>query len=177
MINKPNNFKIIFTILSSIILFTSCQPDDKQIITNNINDLETRLFETKKGVINTKEAANMIHAYISYVDTYPTDTMSAKYLFKAADVSINTFHSQESIKLFDRLLNEYPNYGKTPHALFLKAFTYENYLGLTDSAQKYYQIFIEKYPNHIFTNDAQLSLQNLGKTPEEVIRGFKKSQE
>jgi len=176
MTNKANNFKVIFIILGSIILFSSCQPDEKQLVTQKINNLETRLFETKNGIINNKEAANMIYAYIQFVDAYPADTMSPKYLFKAADVSINTFHSNESIKLFDRLIKEYPNYDKTPHALFLKAFTYENYLGQIDSAKKYYQLFIEKYPQHPFTNDAQLSLQNLGKTPEEVIRGFQESQ-
>ncbi len=157
-------------------MLLSCQPDEKQQKTKQIDQLETMLFENKKGVIDSKEAANMIHAYLQFADAFPTDTMSPIYLFKAADVSINTFHSEQSIKLFDRIIQEYPNFEKAPQALFLKAFTYENYLGKIDSAQKYYQLFIKEYPSHPFTNDAQISLQNLGKSPEDIIRGFKESQ-
>ncbi len=116
----------------------------------------------------------MIHLYVDFADTYPKDSISPYYLFKAADVSVNTFHSDESIALFNKLLKNYPDFEKAPHALFLKAFTYENYLHQLDSAKASYQLFLAKYPNHAFANDAKISLDNLGKTPEEIIEGFNK---
>jgi TolA-binding protein len=170
---KQNLRSILILSFAGLLMLTSCQEDKKQQLTDQINSLEKTLFENKKGVIDKKEAANMIYSYLQFVDTYPDDSNSPNYLFKAADVSINTFHSAESIKLFDRIIKDYPEYEKVPQALFLKAFTYENYLAEVDSARKYYQLFIEEYPNHAFSNDAQISLQNLGKTPEEIIRGFR----
>ena len=168
------NFQFILAIsFAGLLMLTSCQTDKKQQLSEQINSLEKTLFENKKGVIDKKEAANMIYTYLQFVDTYPKDSESPKYLFKAADVSINTFHSAESINLFDRIIKDYPEYEKVPQALFLKAFTYENYLTEVDSARKYYELFLEEYPNHVFSNDAQISLQNLGKTPEEIIREFR----
>jgi len=174
-----NIFKVKkgLVLLLGLLLFNSCQPDEKQQLINRVNNLEKELFENKKGVVDTKDAANIIHCYLQFADKYPNDTLSPDYLFKAADVSVNVFHSRESVRLFTRVITEYPKYDKTPQALFLKAFTFENYLGEIDSAKIYYQSFIAQYPNHPFTNDAQISLQNLGKSPEEIIKGFKVSKQ
>ena len=155
---------------------TSCQTkDSKTVITQQIQHMENELFQIKNGVINKKEAANMIHQYLVFVDQYPKDSLSPYYLFKAADVSINAFHSNSTIDLFNRLLNDYPDFEKAPQALFLKAFTYDNYLQQYDKAQTYYELFLKKYPDHIFANDAALSLRNLGKKPEDIIKEFKYS--
>lgn len=40
------------------------------------------------------------------------------------------------------------------------------------NAEKYYKLFLEKYPNNDFTDDAEISLKNLGKTPEQLIEEF-----
>ena len=39
-------------------------------------------------------------------------------------------------------------------------------------ARAAYQDFLQKYPKSDLANDATLSLQNLGKTPEEIVKGF-----
>ncbi|NOR87002.1 MAG: tetratricopeptide repeat protein [Bacteroidales bacterium] len=170
MTNKIINYSV--TVFIIITVFASCKLSEQEEKSNNIHIMESQLFEEKKGVIDKKEAANMIHAYLQYVDAYPSDSLSATYLFKAADVSINAFHSDQSIMLFNRVIAEYPNYEKTPQALFLKAFTYENYLLKLDSAKANYELFLEKYPQHPFANDAKISVQNLGKSPEDIIRAF-----
>lgn len=156
-------------------LISACQSNKKDHLLSQINEMEKQLFENKKGVIDAKEAATMINLYINYVDGYPEAEESAAYLFKAADVSINVFHSQKTIDLFDRILNEYPDFEKAPQALFLKAFTYENYLNELEKARTTYELFLNKYPDHSFANDAQVSLDNLGKSPEEIIRAFNES--
>jgi len=150
----------------------ACTNDKNKDLDSQIQSLEKKLFEEKEGVINKKEAANMIHLYLEYVKENPQMEKAPVYLFKAADVSINAFHSEQTIKLFNQLLKEYPEYEKAPQALFLKAFTFENYLNQIDSAKANYELFLEKYPQHDFANDAEVSLSNLGKTPEEIIKAF-----
>ncbi len=175
MITK--HIKYFFSILLLVAVFSSCQQSEYDQLTSQISELEKQLFEEKMGVIDKKEAANMIQYYVKFVDTYPEDEKSPEYLFKAADISINVFHSKNTIRLFDRVIKEYPNYEKAPQALFLKAFTYENYLNEMDKAQENYQLFLGKYPDHSFANDAQVSLNNLGKSPEEIIKAFNESQQ
>lgn len=170
MMNKQ--IKYFFSLLTIILVFNACENSPQSVLQKQIDIMEKQLFEEQKGVIDKKEAANMIQYYVKYTDTYPEDEKSAEYLFKAADISINIFHSPNTIKLFDRVIAEYPNYEKAPQAQFLKAFTYENYLGDIESAKANYLVFLEKYPDHSFANDAQVSLNNLGKSPEEIIKAF-----
>ena len=171
---KNNAFKLqtAFLIFTFIALLSACTPDNKAQLKRNIDQQEQILFEENKGVIDKKMAANMILAYTLYVDNFPKDEQSPIYLFKAADVSINIFHSQQTINLFNRMLNEYPNNAKIPEALFLKAFTFDNYMQEYDSAKIYYHEFLAKYPKHNFANDAEISVKNLGKSPEEIVKGF-----
>lgn len=161
---------IIFLFLVSMV---SCDSEPGNDLEAQINALEKQLYEQQNGVINKKDAANMIHLYTTFVKDHPQSEKAPEYLFKAADVSINSFHSEQTIKLFNQLIQNYPDYKKAPQALFLKAFTYENYLNQLDSAKVTYELFLEKYPGHSFANDAEVSLNNLGKSPEEIIKAFK----
>jgi len=165
-----NQFIVIIFSLS--VFLSSCTADKESQLKNNITKLEKVLVDENKGVIDTKLAANMILAYTEFVDEFPQDQRSPEYLFKAADVSINVFHSQQTILLFNRVLNEYPEDKRAPQALFLKAFTFDNYLHEYDSAKIYYEEFLVKYPQHSFANDAKISIKNLGKSPEEIVREF-----
>jgi TolA-binding protein len=61
--------------------------------------------------------------------------------------------------------------------MFLKAFVYEDQLHDLNKAKKYYEEFLEKYPDSDFADDARISLQNLGKSPEELIKEFEEKQQ
>lgn len=156
-----------------LISMMSCVSEPGKDLEMQINALEKQLYEQQNGVINKKDAANIIHLYTTFVNENPENEKAPEYLFKAADVSINTFHSEQTIKLFNQLIKDYPNFEKAPQALFLKAFTYENYLNQMDSAKVSYELFLKKYPKHSFANDAEVSLNNLGKSPEEIINALK----
>ena len=60
--------------------------------------------------------------------------------------------------------------------MFLQAFVYENHVGDLSNAREKYIEFIQKYPEKDFADDAEICLQNLGKTPEELIREFEEKQ-
>jgi len=171
---KTLSFRIqfIIIILSLSTYLLSCSRDKESQLKDNITQLEQVLVEKNKGVIDEKLAANMILAYTKFVNEFPQDQQSPDYLFKAADVSINIFHSQQTIKLFNRVINEYPKDKRAAQSLFLKAFTFDNYMHEYDSAKIYYKEFLVKYPKHSFANDAEMSLENLGKSPEEIVKGF-----
>ncbi len=53
--------------------------------------------------------------------------------------------------------------------MFLMAFAYENYLKDTEKAKQAYEAFLKKYPENQLARDAKFSLDNLGKSPEEVM--------
>jgi len=87
---------------------------------------------------------------------------------------MNTGNGKQAIGMFDLYRSMYPNDVKSAMCLFFTAYIYENMLRNLDKAQELYILFIEKYPHHDFANDAQMALNNLGKTPEQMVKEFEK---
>ncbi len=58
--------------------------------------------------------------------------------------------------------------------MFSIAFSYENNLNDFEQARIYYNQFLQKYPNSDLTEDAKLSIENLGKTDEEFLESINK---
>jgi len=152
------------------------KPASKQNLQDSISVFEKALFNPEVKKINKNKVLKIINFYTEYAQRYPDDSLSPVYLFKASDVSMNLYRPAETIKILDTILIKYPDYEKTPTALFLKAFIYEDQVKNYDRARKYYQMFIDKYPDNEFADDAQMSLDNLGKSPEELIKSFEKGQ-
>jgi len=157
-------------ILAGVILFACSNP--QQEATEQIIALEDALFSEEGNMNNLDKAIELINQYISYADQFPEDSNSAEYLFKAADIGMNINKGELAIDLYNRIIQTYPNFRKAPECLFLKAYVYENNLGQLNKARVFYQEFIDKYPDNDFADDAEISIQNLGKSPEELIREF-----
>ncbi len=176
-INLQNLMKqfVFFTIglISFGFLLSACNTNNlKEDKKAQVEAMEKQLYQEANGIVNKKDAASMIDLYQDYANTFPQDSLSPQYLFRAADVSLNVFHSDATIRLFNRIMKDYPNFEGTPQLLFLKAFTYDYYMHKTDSAKIYYTAFLQKYPTHPFAQDAQISLQQLGKNPKEIVKDF-----
>ena len=134
--------------------------------------MEDELFADESKMIDRAQANGLIDLYIAYADAYPADNHAAENLFKAGDLAMNLTMPRKAIQVFDRILNDYPNFEKAPQCLFLKGYVYENDLGDLQTAKKIYEEFLVKYPDDEFADDAEISIKNLGKTPEQLIKEF-----
>lgn len=161
----------LFFVLALLTLITvQCSTDPK----TKIKDLEEKIGSEnftldEKGI----QTANLlIQEYISYAESHKTSPEAPEYLYNAADLSLNINKSKESLDLYNRIIYEYPDYKKTPECLFLVGYITENYFQNYGSAKEIYESFLAKYPNHDFADDAAMSIKNMGKSPEELIRSF-----
>jgi outer membrane protein assembly factor BamD (BamD/ComL family) len=134
--------------------------------------LEKELFSDENKMIDQPKAVNLINEYITFADEFAEDKETPEFLFKAGDMSMNLNMPQKAIQVFDRILKDYPDFEKAPQCLFLKAYVFENEIGDLNAAKRMYEEFIAKYPNDEFADDAAVSIKNLGKTPEELIKEF-----
>ena len=167
---KKLQFHLLITGLLITVMFTSCQsPRDESI--ENIENTELEVF-SENGMIDRNRVDELIETYVGFADEFPEDTLAPDYLFKAGDISMNTNRSRQAIRFYDRIITEFPDYKKTPEAMFLKAYVYENNLGRLDKAKEIYETFLTLYPNNEFADDAEVSLRFLGKSPEELIEIF-----
>ena len=88
---------------------------------------------------------------------------------------INIEMSEKSVALYRKVAEKMPNNPKAPMALFMTGFIYENDLGDLNRAKDAYESFLKKYPQDPdFADDAQMALQLLGKSPEEIIKSASK---
>lgn len=169
---KFKQMKII-SILFLVVFISSCS-SEKQKLMEEIKTGETKLFGDSVRSLNIDESNNVLKNYIAFADKYQDDTTSAVYLFKAGDLSNGLQRPKEAIAIYERLRTGYPDYRKTPAALFMQAFIYETSLQDKEMAKEKYKEFISKYPSHNLTASAQASLDQLNAnlSDEELIRMF-----
>jgi len=171
-----------YTLIIALLLFSSCSNSEKQADNNtefNIADsiayYEDALFSGKIKTIKTTDAIKLADFYMQYAITNKADTNSPTNVFKAADIYSNFRKPNKAITAYKTILEKYPNSKNASAALFLTAFIYEDQLHDLANAEKYYKLYLEKYPESDFADDAEISLKNLGKTPEQLIEEFEKN--
>ncbi|MFA5195519.1 MAG: tetratricopeptide repeat protein, partial [Bacteroidales bacterium] len=114
----------------------------------------------------------LITLYKKFAEEFSDDSLAPEYLYKGATLLMNSEQNDEAINLLDRIFKDYPSFNKLPEALFLKAFIYENNIKNINKAREAYKDFLNKYPDSDLADDAKISLENLGKTPEQIIKEF-----
>lgn len=161
----------LFILLAALtIVLVQCKSDPKA----KINSLEKKIASEsfKLDETGVKTANELISAYLDYAEKFKDNPEAPEYLYKAADISLNINKSKEALDLYNKIIYQYPDFKKAPECLFLVAYIYENNFQNYGKAKEIYELFIARYPNHEFADDAAISIENMGKSPEELIRMF-----
>lgn len=167
--------KKVFVIIaiSSLLLGISCTK--KVNLKEEIAQLEKELYDTTNKKVDEKTALLLVDKYVAYADENKDDTLSPVYLFKGGEICMNIKKGEKAIELFNRVIEDYPNYNKLAETLFLLAYTYENVQNDIAAAKDKYELFLFKYPNNQMAEQVELSLKHLGKTPEELVAEFEEN--
>ena len=120
------------------------------------------------GGLNRRASIEYVDASEAFVLVNPNDKESPNLLFNAAEIAKTVGTYNKALSLYDWIINNYPTDKQAPTSQFLKAFILEDNLKNIDAARENYELFIENYPDHHFADDAKFSLDNLGKTNEEI---------
>lgn len=165
--------KRIFVLLLLAALMLSC---GEKMSVEKINELESKVF-AKDAVLSSENVIQLVDAYLLFAKQNPNDQQTPDFLFKALDVAVgvNAEGPQKAIDIANVLIEKYPDFEMTPMAMFVKGFVYENMIGDLQNAEMTYRQFIEKYPNSPIVEDVKATLENLGLTPEELIRKFEEA--
>lgn len=159
--------KIVLLICVVSIVYACYSPKEKLI------DAITKL-ENSDSAFSITQITDLYWNYVSFVEKYPDDERAPEFLFKAAQRSSIINKSKDGIIDFDKLIKNYPKSKFCEQALFSIAFSYENNLNDFVNARKYYEEFLQKYPNSDLAEDAKLSIENLGKSDEEFLESINK---
>lgn len=125
---------------------------------------------------------NKIDQAIKSIETllidYPESDLAPKALVQLASIYQNqlvkNIKPEESFnyaqKYFMQVYEKYPNSENAQQSLFLSGFILANDLKKYDEATSRLKLFLEKYPSHSLAVSAQLELDNMGLSPEEILK-------
>lgn len=161
-------------LLLSLFYLAACQSDHKkEEMTESIKTLQQEIAAEQQP--SNEKLVSLQNAFMLYADAFPTDSSSAKYLAKAGETARLLQQYDKALEIFAKIEQNHPNSKEAAAAMFMKAFTLDNDLRRFDEAKPVYEAFLKKYPNDEFADDAQFLLNNLGKSPEEIIKGFEQN--
>jgi len=172
---------IVIVSLISIGLLACNQPtkplSQKEQVLAKIDSLETVLFADSEAKSDIKSGMNLIRSYAKFYQLSEKDSLAVDMLFKAGEVSMGIGQSNLAVKYFRTINEDHPEFYKAPEALFLSGFCEENLNNDTAQARFLYELFVEQFPKHKLAEDARFSIQNMGKSDEDLIRMFEENLE
>ncbi len=155
-------------------LFMACQSGPNKVeMSESIKSLEREIGTASQPPPDKIEAFQ--NALVGYAEAFPSDSNSVKFLSKAGETARLLRQFDRAFEIFDKIEKNYPESRESAAAMFMKAFTLDNDLKKFEEAKLAYEAFLKKYPNDDFADDAQFLLNNLGKSPEEIIKGFEQN--
>ena len=109
-------------VLVFILLFSlaSCKSSKEKLI-EDISLNEQKLVSDTTRLLNSSVAEGVLKSYTEFVESYPEDSLSSSYLFKAADLANGMRNFKKAIDLYMLFIEKFPTHQKAPSALFLQA--------------------------------------------------------
>jgi outer membrane protein assembly factor BamD (BamD/ComL family) len=129
-----------------------------------------------QGKVNTKQIDSAYSAIDTFVKRFPDDTLSPAYLLEKALLQEKQRQYVPAIVTLERIYSAYPSSKQASKAVFLQGFLYANVLNQYDVAKQKYQLYLDKYSSvdPKMTNDVKMELENLGKTPDQILEEIQK---
>jgi TolA-binding protein len=157
-----------YFVLILVTLFTiSCSKiSDKEYLTQAEKSLKEKNIDLA------------IKGFESLVDNYPESDLAPKALVQLASIYQNQLAKNiKPMESFDRaqkyymqVYEKYPDNENAPQSLFLSGFILSNDLKNYDEATKRYKLFLSQYPKNPLAVSAQEELDNMGLSPEEILK-------
>jgi TolA-binding protein len=159
--------KYILSLLVLIVLFScSSKKTDKE------------LFDEAKKNLTENKIPEAVTGFDQLVSDYPDSKLAPEALSQLASVYQNKMvknlseqeNLEKAVSLFKEVHDKYPDSEYAPSGLFMAAFISANDLKKYEEATSLYKQFLKEYPNNDLAASAQAELDNMGKSPEEILR-------
>jgi TolA-binding protein len=158
--------KYLLLVLISLIVISCSKTSDQEY------------FDQAKIMLDEKKTTDAITSLEALVNEYPESEIAPAALVQLAQIYQNqmdkTIKPAESFdkaeKYFMQVYEKYPDSEEAPKSLFMSGFILANDLMLYDKATSSYNLFLEKYPSHPLAVSAKEELDNMGLSPEEILK-------
>lgn len=142
-----------------------------------LDSLKLALYNSAQVRIDRSAGKQFVDIADAYALLMPTNADAPTYLFDAAKVAGYLGDFSRSIDLYQTVYEQFPDYEKAPQAIFMLGFVYDNDLRDFEKARTYYELYLQKYPEGAFAEQVRFLLENLGKSPEELLKELEAKQQ
>lgn len=165
-------------LLFSVLILSGCSTSEEKAL-SEIKTKEEALYseDSRNFKFDPDKAREVMTAYEDFAQKYPQSKEAPEMLMKSADLHRSLKEYDAALSVYQKIGTDFPAFDKQAQVLFLQGFVYENELYRVEKAKEIYEKFLQLYPEHDLADDVKFSLLNLGKSPEEIIRGFEKQEE
>ena len=115
-------------------------------------------------------AALALERYEEVVRDFSSEAVAETAMYKIVMLSGNNPADRRGAVAAElKFIELFPQSERVPTVMFMMAFLYNNELQELDSARKYYDLFLSKYPEHELAASARFELETFGKAPGDLI--------
>ena len=142
---------------------------------NTHKDKDT--FDSAEKSFAAKNYPQALNEYRQIIDEYSSSEYAEKSLLKVGSMYqmflIPKISSEESnkkaVEYYQKLYKDFPTSADAPKAVFMSGFLLANDLKKYDEAKLVYTTFLQKFPNDQLAPQVKIELENIGKSPEEIL--------
>lgn len=153
---------------SLLLLFFGCS--------SNKSDKE--MFDEAETNLKEKKYPEAVISFEELINDHPDSKLAPEALSQLASIYQNKQvknlseeeNLEKAIELFKKLHDNYPSSEYAPSGLFMAGFISANELHNYEAATLIYQQFLKEYPNNELASSAQAELDNMGLSPEEILK-------
>ena len=128
--------------------------------------------------LNENKIPEAVLLFEEIVDEHPDSDKAPEVLSQLASIYQNkmlkNLSDNESLKksvtLFRKIYEDYPESNFAPTGLFMSGFVLANELNNYEQATETYNLFLDKFPNHDLATSAKEEVENMGLSPEEILK-------
>jgi outer membrane protein assembly factor BamD (BamD/ComL family) len=181
--------KKLMIIVAIAVLAFSCQDhsakssgkDSQEVVKETASELlsdilllDSALIEsqTLEGMISTAE--QQLEKCETYIASFPMAPNKPTVFLKAGSACRALKQPEKALIYLNRFLASYKDHIKRDEALFTKAFILDEDLNRKDEAKDTYTQLIQEHPSSVFKQNAELLLEQLYLTDEELLEKFRK---
>ena len=167
-----NTLKKTIGIIIAAAFLLGCQSSK-----NRLREQIVLLEEEVYAGFDVKKIEKLSFLYQEYINTFPQDSMVIAYLFKSGGINITLRKGAEALSDFTALIERFPQSPHVAEAHYYRAYVYEDIIYDIESAKIAYNEFINRFPDHQLVQDAKLSVQYLGMSPDEIVASFEEKED
>ena len=137
-------------------------------------------LEQAKSAAEKNNIQEAVTAYQNLVKEYPESPKVPEALFQLATLYQNRMVKEgnltdvqsleKAVEIFRSIYDKYPQSNLSAKALFMSGFIQSNELKQYPEATATFNLFLQKFPNNDLASSAKEELNNMGLTPEQILK-------